>query len=298
MTKEDQLERLREAVEDPAAISEDGRRDLTLQTLVYAEELRELVRKEKKRAEELEGAKRSLEEAAERMRQLDRAREEFIANCSHELRTPLTPIIGWAEVLSRQVRPPEETQELAATIAAQGKRLLAVVDSLLKVAAIRRDFKRRVEPEDVDLEAVLRESEAMAASRGRSTEVSVEEQAARVDSERAFLIEVMGFLVDNALKFTPDQSPITLRATREGPEVIVEVVDRGPGLPDDREAIFEAFRQGDASSTRAHGGLGLGLYLSKQFVEAHGGRIWAEDTPRGGATFGFSIPQRRASDGD
>jgi signal transduction histidine kinase len=293
--REDRLERLREAAVS-ASPTEQARRDQVLQALVYAEELREMFQIEKERSEELKAANRSLEEAAERMKQLESVREEFIANCSHELRTPLTPIIGWAEVLSRQERPPEEVREFASTIAAQGKKLLAVVDSLMKVAAIRRDYKRRGEPEDVDLEGLLREFEATVASRGRPVEVSVDPEAARIKSDREFLREVLGYLVDNALKFSPEGSPIALRVTLGDGEVLVEVADRGPGLPDDREAIFEAFHQGDSSSTRAHGGLGLGLYLSKHLVEAHGGQIWADDTPGGGATVRFSIPQRRSSD--
>jgi signal transduction histidine kinase len=294
--KDDRLERLRAEVSG-ASTTEQARRDVALQALIYAEELRETFQRERQRSDELHAANRSLERAAERMRQLEAVKEEFIANCSHELRTPLTPIIGWADVLSRKERPTEEVQKFADTIATQGRRLLAVVDSLIKVAAIQRDYKRRGEAEEVDLQGLLGEFEMTIVSKGRPVEVSVDPEVARIKSEGDYLREVLGYLVDNALKFSPEESPIALRATSGEGEVVVEVVDRGPGLPNDQDAIFGAFRQGDASSTRAHGGLGLGLYLSKHLVEAHSGHIWAEDTPGGGAKVGFSIPQRRNTDG-
>jgi signal transduction histidine kinase len=117
-----------------------------------------------------------------------------------------------------------------------------------------------------------------------------------VADDRSFE-EVLSRVTENALKFTPAGSPLRLEVRRRGDEALVVVADRGPGIPEaDRERVFHAFEQGDDGPTRPHGGLGAGLYISRRLVEAHGGRMWIDETPGGGTTVLFSIPQPRSSD--
>lgn len=297
MQKQDPFDRIREALGEGSGLEDESRRDLIYQALIYAEDLKELHREDKVRANELEAAKESLERSAERMKQAERSREDFISNCSHELRTPLTPIIGWAKVLSTKDLQQDEVREFAETIHRQGERLLQVVDSLLRVASIQRNYKRTIEPVRVNIPDLLEMAAGMIRVADRSVEVTVQPGSEWAMAEQEYLAEVVLHLVDNAIKFTPKGTAITLGARKVEQELVVAVADRGPGIPEpDRERIFEPFTQGDSSSTRLHGGLGAGLYICRELVDAHGGRIWVEEAAGGGATFQFTIPQHRASD--
>lgn len=274
---------------------EAERRDVLRQALVFAEEIKGLYETEKKRADTLEVAKRALEIAADKARDAERIREEFVANCSHELRTPLTPIIGWAIYLSTQDVSMEEVKEFAGTIHRQGNHLLKVVDSLLRVATIQRSSDRSLALDHVDVNKVF--AKRMAAASGRDFETDVTAEAAFCMTEPVYFEEILSHLIDNAAKFSPGASPIRLEARRGDQELIFSVIDRGPGVPESkRKDVFRSFTQGDGSSTRVHGGLGVGLYICRELVDALGGRICVEETPGGGATFRFVLPQRRPSD--
>lgn len=297
MEQTDPVERLRAVIRGAEDMEEEERRSVLNQALAYASDVRDLYQAEKARADELEAAKRSLEVAAERMRGAERSREEFIANCSHELKTPLTPIIGWARILQSREVSQDEVREFAATIERQGRDLLRVVESLLRVASIQRNYERTAKPVQVDVARLLTNAAVAGRAAGRIVEIAVEPGAEWVMADESDLGEVLLHLVENALEFTPDGSRLELSARRMERELRLSVADHGPGVPEaDRERIFGGFEQGDASSTREHGGLGIGLYVCREVVDAHGGRIWVEDTPGGGATFVCAIPQRRASD--
>ncbi len=288
------MERMRQALESDAS-DEAERRNPLSQALVFAEEIKALYEIEKKRADQLEVAKRALEIAADKAREAERTREEFIANCSHELRTPLTPIIGWAIYLSTKDVSMEEVKEFAGTIHAQGNHLLKVVDSLLRVSTIQRNRDRTLTLDRVDINRAFEKAMAVLAF-GRDYETDVTAEAASCVTEPAYFEEILSHLIDNAFKFSPGASPIRLEAHRGDQELTFSVIDRGPGVPQSKQDnIFRSFTQGDGSSTRAHGGLGVGLYICRELVDALGGRIWLEETP-GGATFRFVLPQRRPSD--
>lgn len=289
------MERMRQALESDAS-DEAERRNPLSQALVFAEEIKALYEIEKKRADQLEVAKRAVEIAADKAREAERTREEFIANCSHELRTPLTPIIGWAIYLSTKDVSMEEVKEFAGTIHAQGKHLLKVVDSLLRVSTIQRNRDRTLALDRVDINQVF-EKAMVAQASGRDFETDATGEAAYCETEPAYFEEILSHLIDNAVNFSACPSPIRLEARRGDQELIFSVVDLGPGVPQSkREAVFRSFTQGDGSSTRAHGGLGVGLYICQELVDALGGRIWVEETSGGGATFRFALPQRRPTD--
>lgn len=275
---------------------EVDRRDVMRQALVFAGEIKGLYEIEKKRADELEVALRALKMAADKAREAERTREEFIANCSHELRTPLTPIIGWAIHLSTKDVSREEVKEYAGTIHSRANHLLKVVDSLLRVATIHRSSERSLAIERVDINQAFKKAMAAVAS-GRDCETDLTAEVTSLMTEPVYFEEILTRLIDNAIKFSLRASPIRFEARRGDKELIFSVIDRGPGVPElKREDVFRYFTQGDASSTREHGGLGLGLYICRELVEALGGRIWVEETPGGGATFRFVLPQRRPTD--
>lgn len=227
----------------------------------------------------------------ERLRQIKKGQDEFLANLSHELRTPLTPIIGWAHVfLKRESFSEEEVRDFAETISHQGKRLHKVIESLLQTASINRGLTE-ARPSRVDVQELLEEAAKPAKDTGRQVKIVVCEGAESLAADPEYIGDVLENLVDNALKFSPDGTPIELAAYRRSDDYVVAVADRGPGISEDqREAVFNCFFQADSSVTRVHGGLGLGMFISRELVKAHGGMIWVDDRPGGGACVRFSIP--------
>ena len=147
------------------------------QAILYAEELRDLYKAEKMRADELEVAKRQLETMLQKVIEAEKHREEFIANCSHELRTPLAPIIGWADIMRKREISPQEMKEFAEVISRQGRHLLEIVNSLLAIAGADQMEERRVETARVDLDQLLAEAITVAHHVGRKVTVTVQEGA-------------------------------------------------------------------------------------------------------------------------
>lgn len=281
------------------AAGEQERRALIAQALLHLEELRDLYLTERARAEELAAANRRLEAGSQQVVSAEQSREEFLTNCSHELRTPLTPIIGWAKTLKTRRFSPEEVRQFAEVIERNGMRLLRIVDSLLRMASIHRNYKRTLRMSPVDVGRLLERAARPAHAVDRRVEVRVAAGAEVAVIHESYLSEALLILVDNALKFSPEESPLHLVADRQEEELILSVADEGPGVPEpDRERIFEPFARIESSPPHPIPGLGTGLYICRRLVEAHGGRIWVEDAPGGGANFVLTIPQRRLHPAD
>lgn len=221
----------------------------------------------------------------------DELRREFIANCSHELKTPLTPIIGWADLFKRKREySEEEVRAFAHTIAEQGRRLFNVVESLLKASSLNEEGSEGSLGWSTS-EDVLQASARPLTEADIPVKIVVCAGAERVRGEHGYLTEIVHHLVDNAMKFGPEGSPVELTAHRAGDSVVIGVHDRGPGIEmADRDRVFDCFFQKDSSMTRAHGGLGLGLYIAHEMTEVLGGRIWVQDRPAGGASVRVRIP--------
>jgi len=266
------------------------------QALIYAEELSSLYQQEKDRANDLEAAKENLEEAISRMREAERIRDQFIQNCSHELRTPLSPILGWGNLLKSGKVTPDALPGVGETIVRQAKRLMTVVDSLLMVADINRESPRTIDQGPIEVEALFHET-AERLDLDPPPEIDVEDEARWIVGNATYLSVVITNLLDNAVKFSPEGLRPQLRARRDDDVVEIQVIDRGPGIPlEQKERIRGAFVQGDGSTTRVHGGLGLGLYVCEQVVEGNGGELILSDTPGGGTTAIVRMPQRRQID--
>ena len=234
----------------------------------------------------------------ERSRELEQLKTNFFANVSHELRTPLALVLGPVErLLNDEHLSPAQRSDLE-VVQKNARLLLRHVNDLLDVARIEAG-KSRVEYAPTDLAELTRRVaglfESAAAERSIAFEVAAPgELQAEADTEK--IERVLINLLSNAFKFTPKGGKVRVSlAAREG-EATIEVADSGPGIPAaDREVVFERFRQLDGSSTRLHGGTGLGLTISKDFVEEHAGRLWAADAPEGGALLVVELPLRAPS---
>ncbi|HEY7874300.1 MAG TPA: ATP-binding protein [Actinomycetota bacterium] len=223
---------------------------------------------------------------------------DFVAMIGHELRTPLTIIKGFAKTLMRRVpnASVEEAKDALSTIDAKAAQLERLIEDLLYVSKIEaREASLRIETNDVA--ALVREVATDVLEQHPDREISLELPADLTwpcDETKVSL--VLRHLVENALKYSETPEAVTIRASDEGDSLRIDVVDKGAGIVStDIPHIFERFRQVDGSSTRAHGGTGVGLYLCAQLVRVHGGRIWVDSTWGKGSTFSFSLSRRAAA---
>lgn len=227
-------------------------------------------------------------------REMERLKADFVALVGHELRTPLTLIKGFVKTLLHRgdALTPEQRVEALATTEAHALRLERLIEDLLYVSRIETSrpplFLQRGD-------LVETATALMAEFKGREpqrTFTLLAPASIPVMLDRTKVEHVIFHLVDNACKYSDKAAPVTLEVTQREGEVEVGVIDRGIGiLSDDLKHVFERFRQVDSSSTRLHGGTGVGLYICKALVDAHGGRIWAESTWGKGSTFRFTIPK-------
>jgi signal transduction histidine kinase len=234
-----------------------------------------------------------------RERAAQRIKDDFLSIVSHELRTPLTSIQGYSQLLEGRLRGASgETKEMAhlRVIRSQVGRMRRLVDDLLDVSRIDRRGGVSIEPIDFDLAEELRETVSRVAREHTDRRIEVAAAASMpVHADRDRIDQVLTNLIENAIKYSPEGGPITVSAERRGGEVEVRVADTGVGIPaEHRENVFERFYQADDDAGRRRfGGLGLGLYISRAIVDAHGGRIWVaanSDAPTG-SVFGFRIPR-------
>ena len=215
------------------------------------------------------------------------ARDVFLAIASHELRTPLTPAMLKIGSLMRKLDgAAPEVRARAADAWKSLERLQVLVEDLLDVSALQgATFQLRAER--LDLVEIVRHLV------GSSTQVTVRapDGPAFVSGDPVRLGQVVGNLLQNAIKYGPPNSPVVVDVTRAGDEARVAVVDHGIGVPpEDRERVFEPFFRARNATVEHYGGMGLGLHVSKEIVLRHGGRVWVEDAEGGGARFVVALP--------
>ncbi len=264
------------------------------------ERTRELTR-EKERTEE---ALATVAAQAEQLRSLDEAKSRFFANVSHEFRTPLSLILGPLRDLEGDAELRGESRKRVGIVLRSGERLVRLVDQLLDAARLEAGALK-LEPSVADIVPLLRgiagSFQAVAEARERRFDIDLPEGPVWVSFDAEPIEKVVTNLLANAFKFTEAGGRVWLRACveedgREGAghgegTLALRVEDDGPGVPpEDRERIFERFHQVDASSSRSHEGVGLGLSLSRELVELHGGEITVGDSPAGGASFRVTLP--------
>jgi hypothetical protein len=270
--------------------------DETSQVIAYSREL-----EEKKRA--LEAATAELRAVNERLREVDRMKDDFVSTVSHELRTPLTSIRAFAEILADNPdTPAEKRQKFIGVILKETERLTRLINQILDLAKIESG-RAEWHTEAVDLGELVRDAESAADALFREKAVRLETEIAAglptVDADRDRLMQVMLNLLSNAVKFCErEKGLVRVRVRAEPGRVRVDVADNGVGVaPEDHEQIFEKFRQvGDTLTDRPQG-TGLGLPISRQIVRHLGGELWIESDAGRGATFSFTLPAAGAGPG-
>ncbi len=244
---------------------------------------------------------RLFREIADKSRQLEAAsrhKSEFLANMSHELRTPLNAIIGFSEVLTERMfgELNEKQDEYLKDIHASGQHLLSLINDILDLSKIEAG-RMELEVTDFDLPSAIDNALTLvrerATRRGITLGHSVDERLGQIRGDERKVKQVLLNLLSNALKFTPEGGRIDVSARVQDGVAEVSVADTGVGIaPEDQEAVFEEFRQVGTADKKVEG-TGLGLALSRKFIELHGGRIWLKSQVGHGSTFTFTLPVRR-----
>lgn len=235
-----------------------------------------------------------------RLREVDKLKDEFLANTSHELRTPLYGITGLAESLidGATGELPEATKANLAMLVQSGRRLTTLIDDILDFSKLKH-HSLDLDLKPVDLHAVvdvvLVLSRPLVGSKQLELKNSVAAELPAVLADENRLQQILHNLVGNAVKFTEAGEVEVAAAERDG-RVVVAVRDTGVGIPEaQQERIFEAFAQADASIEREFGGTGLGLAVSRRLIDLHGGSLCVESTPGEGSTFFFDLEACRES---
>lgn len=241
-----------------------------------------------------------LEREASQRDQLDRLKDEFVLTASHELRSPLTSVQGFAELLmlERDSLTPKQV-ETVEIILDNCRHLVRLLNDLLDLA--RSDAGRlsiQAQPTELAplIDDAVRTMRAQTESANQSLIQDVEPGLPLVNVEPGRIRQILVNLLTNAHEYSPERASIAVTARAEGDEVVIAVIDDGPGIPESQlEQIFERFTRGEAGLTQRVGGTGLGLAISKSLVELHGGRIEVDSTVGRGSTFSVRLPVARGS---
>jgi signal transduction histidine kinase len=262
---------------------------------------------------ELQDKNQKLQEAFDKLSELDRLKSNFLGVISHELRTPLTSIIGYSEMLVEGIAGPlvGDQMKFVATINQKGEQLLELIMSLLDLSKLESgtmSLRKNTVPVAKLLSEVASTLDPKARKKNIVIEVSADPSLPPIQGDAERLRQVFINLVDNAIKFSPENSTVRMAAevvtssegeAEEGFSLLepsrrmieVRVTDTGIGIPEEERArIFDAFYQIDSSSTREHEGTGLGLSIVKRLVDAHGGKVFASANEPTGAAFSVILP--------
>jgi two-component system phosphate regulon sensor histidine kinase PhoR len=223
------------------------------------------------------------------LKRADQIRRDFVANVSHELRTPLTAIRGYVEALSEEDADVEESRRFLDIIMRHTLRMERLVKDLLRLA--RLDAGQEVlEISRCDLRSLAQSVVSDLASaldgRDQNVEVLIDANAETVQADPSKLHDAVRNLVANASTYAPEATTIQIASRRDGSSVAIDVMDEGPGIPEEAlSRVFERFYRVDKSRARDPGGTGLGLAIVRHLVELHGGKAIAANRPEGGAKF-------------
>jgi signal transduction histidine kinase len=238
-----------------------------------------------------------LTRANDELARIVQAKSDFLANISHELRTPLNAILGYSEILVDDffgTPPPDEVRRQAGAIHESGRHLLNLINDLLDLAKVEAG-KLDLHLEDVELRStvndVLTVMEPIARAKSQTLSVTFGQAPTHIRADEKRLRQILLNLLANAVKFTPEGGRVTVEAAQSGDEVVFSVTDTGIGIAKaEQRRIFYPFLQEEGSYNRKQEGTGLGLTLTRELVEMHGGRIWVESEKGRGSRFSFTIP--------
>ncbi len=259
-----------------------------------------LEEKVQERTEALQFRQGQLQELNRQLEITSRLKSEFLANMSHELRTPLNAIIGFSDVLLEKMfgELNDKQEEYLDDILGSGKYLLSLINDILDLSKIEAG-KLELELSRFDLRALLENSLVMVKELAQAHAIplvlEVSDDLGSLSGDERKVKQIVFNLLSNAVKFTPDGGKVGIKATRADDVVQIVVWDTGVGISAaDQRRIFEEFQQVGTGLTDKTEGTGLGLTLTKKFVELHGGAIGVESTPGAGSTFTFTLPDQAA----
>ncbi|WP_141698846.1 ATP-binding protein, partial [Candidatus Marithrix sp. Canyon 246] len=231
----------------------------------------------------------------ERLQQADKLKDEFLANTSHELRTPLNGIIGIADSLIDGVTGElsDKTKSNLSMIVASGKRLSNLINDILDFSKLKHQ-QLELQQKSVSLreqvDCVLTISQSMLAKKSIKLINKIDLDLPPVLADENRLQQILYNLIGNAIKFT-EKGSVEISAQRQNDDIKISISDTGIGIAANKQGrIFESFEQADGGIARKYAGTGLGLAVTKQLIELHGGKIWCESTPGIGSTFIFTLP--------
>jgi len=243
---------------------------------------------------------RELMEKTRELATASQAKSEFLASMSHELRTPLNAIIGFSELMLDGIpgQINDRQRECLSDILSSSQHLLDLINDVLDLSKVEAG-KIDLRPQNLKLAEVIDSAistvKPLLDDRGHRLELIIEEGLPEVRADKSRLRQILLNLLSNAIKFTPPGGTLTIEASGEGDWCQVSVIDNGIGIKEeDKQRIFEAFTQVGTSPDKKIEGTGLGLALSKQLVEACGGRIWVESEYGKGSKFTFTLPLERS----
>nr|WP_082107895.1 MEDS domain-containing protein [Methanosarcina sp. 2.H.A.1B.4] len=226
----------------------------------------------------------------------NRAKNSFIMNMSHELRTPLNSVIGFSDLLLEGAFGPMNTKQAkyVNNILISGKSLLEIINNLLDISRLEAGEKT-LKYEDVDVASLIGEVRmsllSPASVKKITVELKIDPSVGNVRADITKFRQILYNLVSNAIKFTPAKGKVIISACKKEGVLEVKVSDNGIGLSkESHEKIFMPFTQADSSAARGYGGAGLGLYIVRNFVDLHGGKIWIDSEIDKGSTFTFTLP--------
>jgi two-component system sensor histidine kinase KdpD len=235
------------------------------------------------------------QDASTRLEELDSERREFLAVVSHDLKAPLTAILGYARLLRElgENATREQLREWADVVEGQGQRMLEMLEQLVVAASLEQGAPV-LSREALDLRRLI--DEEVTAFRGvlgdRRVSVEVPDKLPSVYGDQSAVEHIVANLLDNAVKYSSDGSRIEVSVQAGEDEVRVSVADHGPGIDQDLlPYVFDRFRR--AGEAHDGGSVGLGLFIVRSLTQGHGGRVWAENHPGGGARVTFTLPLRR-----
>jgi signal transduction histidine kinase len=241
---------------------------------------------------------REIQEKGSQLEIANRHKSEFLANMSHELRTPLNAIIGFSEVLVEKMfgEVNEKQLDYLKDIHSSGKHLLSLINDILDLSKIEAG-RMELDISEFDPQAALQNAMTLVKERAQRSGVAlsleVDKSLTALHADERKFKQIMLNLLSNAVKFTPEGGKVTVAARPNGAAVEFSVADTGVGIAaEDQQLVFEEFRQVGRDYTRKAEGTGLGLALSKRFVELHGGELRLISAPGKGSTFTFTIPLR------
>jgi signal transduction histidine kinase len=247
---------------------------------------------------EAEAARRQLMAQNEQLREADRLKDEFVALISHDLRTPLTSIMGYLELTLEEGDLTREQRTYLEIVDRNAHRLLRLVNDLLFVARLEAG-ELDLHASELDLAEIVRQSVAEAEPRAVANGITLTcsaEAVPPVSADRGRILQLLDNLVSNAIKFTPEGGEVRVSVAQANGSVRLEVEDTGIGIAaEEQRRLFERFFRASTASQQQIPGTGLGLYIARAIVDAHGGSISVASKPGKGTAFTIEMPAHRAA---